>query len=156
MAGVLLGATDADLRAQSIPAATFPVATVFSSPLRRALHTAQLLFPDQQPVILTELAERNYGFWEGLTWDEVERSWPELAGRALVDWLGTTPPGGEPWSRVVERAVSALHRIRQAEVPIAVVAHAGINAALAQLVAGRKPTEFRQAYLEVFTFELES
>jgi len=153
--GLLLGRTDVALRLAAIPPAQFKAATVFASPLRRARLTAELLFPDQSITILEGLAERDLGDWESRSWDEVEQGWPDLARSAALDWFGTTPPNGEPWPRFVERVVSSWRIVRQADGPLAVVAHAGVNAALAELIAGRNPAEFRQAYLEVLTFEFE-
>lgn len=153
--GVFLGRTDVALRPAAIPPASLTVATVFASPLCRAFRTAELLFPDRPVTILGGLAERDFGDWEGRSWSEVQEGWPDLAGRAAVDWFGTTPPGGEPWARFVERVVSAWHVMRQAEKPIAVVAHAGVNAILAERIAGRHPAEFQQTYLEVLTLEFE-
>jgi len=156
VSGVLLGRTDIALRSTSIPAAPFTAATVFASPLIRARRTAELLFPSQAVTVLDGFAERDLGEWEGRSWDEVERDWPELAGSAALDWFGTTPPSGEPWGCFSERIASAWHAARQAERPIAVIAHAGVNAVLAQLIAGSNPAEFRQAYLEALTFELDN
>ncbi len=153
--GVLLGSTDVALRLDTLPAAAFAVATVFASPLQRARRTAELLFPNQRVTILDGLAERDLGEWEGRSWDEVEQGWPDLASSAALDWLGTTPPKGEPWHCFVERITLTWRLMRQAEKPVAVVAHAGVNAALAELISGQKPAEFRQAYLEVLTLELE-
>lgn len=153
--GVFLGRTDVALRLAAIPASQLTVATVFASPLRRARRTAELLFPSQPIAILDGLAERDLGNWESHSWDEVEQDWPDLAGRAARDWFGTTPPEGEPWGRFVERVTLTWRVVRVAEEPIAVIAHAGVNAALAELIAGRNPREFRQAYLEVLTFEFE-
>jgi alpha-ribazole phosphatase len=153
--GVLLGRTDVSLRAAAIPAAEFPAATVFASPLRRARRTAELLFPNQPIIVLEDLAERNLGDWEGRSWDEVERGWPDLARSAAVDWFATSAPGGEPWDCFVERVVSAWRVVREATAPIAVVAHAGVNAVLSQRIAGSDPAGFQQAYLEVLTLEFE-
>ena len=156
VSGVLLGRTDVALQVDALPAAVFAVATVFASPLRRARRTAELLFPRQELTILDGLAERDLGDWEGLSWAEVELGWPEVASSASRDWLGTAPPGGEPWGRFVERITLTWHTMRRAPTPIAIVAHAGVNAALAELIVGRNPVEFQQAYVEVLTFELES
>ena len=153
--GALLGRTDVELILATVPAAQFAVATVFASPLQRARRTAELLFPDQQVTILDGLAERDIGEWEGRRWDELEQGWPDLARRAALDWLGTTPPGGESWRGFVERVTSAWNVICHADKPIAVVAHAAVNAALAELIDGRNPAEFQQGYLEVLTLELE-
>jgi probable phosphoglycerate mutase len=153
--GVLLGRTDVSLRPAVIPAATFTVATVFASPLRRARRTAELLFPNQPVNILDGLSERDLGDWEGRSWREVQQGWPDLAAAADRDWFATVPPNSEPWSRFVERVGSAWREIRRAEAPCAVVAHAGVNAVLAAWIAGRSPAEFQQKYLEVLTLEFE-
>jgi alpha-ribazole phosphatase len=154
--GVLLGRTDVALRPAAIPPAPLTVATVFASPLCRARRTAELLFPDRPITIIDGLAERDLGAWEGRSWNEVQQGWPDLAGSAAVDWFGTTPPGGEPWAGFVERVVSTWNAVRQAEEPIAVVAHAGVNAVLAERIAGRNPLEFQQKYLEILTLEFEN
>jgi broad specificity phosphatase PhoE len=153
--GLFLGKTDVGLSQAAIPPAPFKAATVFASPLQRARRTAECLFPHQHITIFEGLAERDFGEWEGLAWSQVEQGWPTLASRAALDWLTTTPPGGEPWNCFMERITLAWHTIRQAEQPIAIVAHAGVNSALAELIAGRKPADFEQAYLEVLTLELE-
>jgi ribonuclease H / adenosylcobalamin/alpha-ribazole phosphatase len=153
--GVLLGRTDVALRADAIPSAEFSVATVFASPLRRARRTAELLFPNQPVTLLDGLAERDLGDWEGHSWSEVEHGWPDMARSAAADWFATTPPRGESWDCFVERVVSTWHVVRQAEKPIAVVAHVGVNAVLSQSIAGCNPAGFQQAYLEVLTLEFE-
>ncbi|MEO7651338.1 MAG: histidine phosphatase family protein, partial [Bryobacteraceae bacterium] len=151
-----LGRTDVALRLDTLPAIALPVASVFASPLRRARRTAALLFPFREMTILDGLAERDLGEWDGLSWEAVQHGWPDLARQAEFDWLGTTPPKGESWPTLIARVTPAFHQMCRAEKPIAVVAHVGVNAALAELIAGRNPMEFRQDYLEVLTLELES
>ena len=151
--GLLLGCTDAPLGAAAIPPSSIAVASLFASPLQRAYRTAELLFPGVPMTLMAALKERDLGDWDGLKWDAVEQDWPKLASRAAYDWLGTTPPNGEAWPRFVERVAGAWQVIRTAPSPIVIVAHAGVNAALADCIAGQKPLEFRQDYLEVLTFE---
>ena len=153
MRGLLLGRTDMPLGAAPIPCALIEVRSIFASPLQRAHRTAELLFPAQSITLLDDLKERDLGDWDGLQWDAVEQDWPKLAARAAYDWLGTTPPNGESWLQVEARAARAWQLMRTAESPIAIIAHAGVNAALAGCIAGQKPLEFRQNYLEVLTFE---
>jgi broad specificity phosphatase PhoE len=154
--GVLLGRKDVALAPRSIEAASLEVRSVFASPLLRAQRSAELLFPNHTITILDGLAERGLGDWEGYSWGEVEGRWPELAARAELNWFLTTPPNGEPWNCFVERVGSAWSEVRRAKGPVAIVAHAGVNAVLAELITRRDLAIFRQEYLEVVTLEFES
>jgi broad specificity phosphatase PhoE len=124
------------------------------SPLRRALQTASCLPPDIPRRVLPELAEVGQGEWEGLSWQQIEARDPELARRRLERWLEVTPPGGEPWPEALARADAALALLRGGPLPAIVVAHAGINSALAHLLTGVDARAVRQAYCEVLTYEL--
>ncbi len=84
-------------------------ALVLSSPMRRALETCRLAGFDAQ--VDPNLREWDYGGYEGLTSDEIHKTWPEW-----TIWTGT-PPGGESAEqvgaradRVIERALEALAR----------------------------------------------
>jgi alpha-ribazole phosphatase len=156
LTGVLLGRSDVSLRPAAIPPCMLDLKTLFSSPLRRARETAALLFPDRPVIVLEELAERSYGEWERVAWDEVKARWPEIAAGAERDWLGTTPPKGESWPELLARARRVWREIRGASSPVAVVAHGGLNSALAHVIDGRDPTKIQQSYLEVLTLEFES
>jgi broad specificity phosphatase PhoE len=129
------------------------VASVFSSPLRRALLSAELFFPRHEIQRLPELAEISLGEWEGLAWEEIESRWPMLASEKLLSWFTVTPPGGESWSAFEARVDIAWSRIRAAPSPVAVVAHAGVNFVLAKLATGRELTR-PQNYGEVITLDI--
>jgi len=119
----------------------------------RARQTASLIAPETAPVILPDLAERCFGTWEGLSWEEIAGRWPDLAANGQQDWLALTPPGGEPWDGFVARVARALDVIRAGPLPAIVVAHLAVNAALARLLCGRDPISFHQDYCEVVTYE---
>jgi broad specificity phosphatase PhoE len=152
--GVMLGQLDPPLCEQAIAPTSFRAATVFASPLRRASETARRLFPHQPVHTLPELAEIGMGQWEGRSWREIEKGWPELASAKLKDWPGVTPPGGETWTDFETRVQQAWNVIRKAAGPIAVVAHAGVNAVLHHLATGSDPRAFQQGYEEVIPLEL--
>lgn len=130
--------------------------SIVSSPLRRALRTAELLFPDREITVVNELAEIAMGEWEGKPWEHIEAAWPELARRKMEDWTAITPPGGEPWPTFTARVTAGWMRVSTLPGPVAVVAHAGVNSVLAHLIAGTNPLEFSQSYEEVITFEAVS
>jgi broad specificity phosphatase PhoE len=108
-------------------------AEVITSPLRRALETAERL--SRATAIDERLVEVDFGAADGLTFAEIAKRWPaigEAIGRhdAAIDW-----PGGETWHSVRARARSfgaSLARDRD----VVVVTHAFFGAALAQELGG--------------------
>jgi alpha-ribazole phosphatase len=134
--GVLLGQCDPPLseagrmRAVELLKET-RLAVVYSSPLRRARETAELLARGAAIEIVDDLREITYGDWDGRTWAEIEARDPEMARRKMEDWRGVTPAGGEPWSEFVARVTFAFERIKVGPRPAAVVAHAAVNLVIA-------------------------
>lgn len=66
---------------------------MFTSPLKRCTETAKILYPEQNPLVIDNLSECNFGEWEGKTADELKndpdfKKW--LAGDSSVK-----PPRGE-------------------------------------------------------------
>jgi len=102
-------------------------APIVSSPLSRAVRTAEAIATavGSAPVELEpDLIECDFGEWEGLTFTEVKRRWPDR----LEAWLGSSgvsPPGGESFDSVTIRVRVAVERIRAAHAgePIVVVSH---------------------------------
>ena len=45
---------------------------VFTSPLKRCTETAKILYPEQNPLVIDNLSECNFGEWEGKTADELK------------------------------------------------------------------------------------
>ncbi len=87
------------------------------------------------------LREMCFGEFEGLTWTEIERRYPDAYAAWMGDWRRTPPPGGETLSAFEERAHHALSEIREtmlrdthsnaepSALPL-VVTHAGVIRAL--------------------------
>lgn len=151
IAGVLLGRLDPPLRSVP-PPSELAVSSVFTSPLRRARDTAASLFPLIQATVLEELVEISLGEWDGLAWAQVEQRDPALSARKVEDWFSVTPPGGENYETILRRAAASLTVVRQSAQPVAIVAHAGINAVLWQLLTGSAAAAYQQDYLEVKTY----
>jgi broad specificity phosphatase PhoE len=100
---------------------------VYSSPLRRALETAQAIARTAPIEILDDLKEISYGDWDGLTWAQIEARDPDLARRKYENWTSITPPGGEPWTDFETRVRRAFEQIVRGTRPAAIVAHAAVN-----------------------------
>jgi broad specificity phosphatase PhoE len=126
--------------------------TVYSSPLRRALQTASgLRF--HELVILSDLREVDMGEWTGKQWVDIQIEWGSFAQKKSADWLGVPAPGGETWKELTARVERAWKKIRCGPAPFAVVAHQGVNAALAHVITGVDPNKFHQHYGEVIHME---
>ena len=84
------------------------LAAVYSSPLRRALETAEVLATSHglEPVPVDDLREVDVGSWSGLTRAEVEERFPAQFAR----WLdyGQGWEDGETYEEMGRRAVDAL------------------------------------------------
>jgi broad specificity phosphatase PhoE len=90
------------------------LAAVYSSPLRRALETAEVLAASHglEPVPVDDLREVDVGSWSGLTRAEVEERFPAQFAR----WLdyGQGWEDGETYEEMGRRAVDALLRLAAA------------------------------------------
>ncbi|HXE71681.1 MAG TPA: histidine phosphatase family protein [Candidatus Nitrosotenuis sp.] len=86
---------------------------VYSSPLQRALRTAEILAaPHSLPVGLEpDLREVDHGRWEGLKRSEVEALYPQEYRAWEQDPFTFAPEGGESGLAVLARALPALRRL---------------------------------------------
>ena len=150
--GMCIGTTDipmgkagllqATQMAQTLP----PVTAVFSSPLTRALQTAQAI---GYPItILPDLREMHAGEWDGLTFEEIRQRYPELYAARAAD-LTIPLPGGEDHEEGLHRFASAMEQAAiLAPGDFAVVAHGGIIARFLQHITG---TWYKPGYAEVLS-----
>ena len=85
---------------------------VLTSPLGRARQTA-VAVADAAGVPLAEdedLAETDFGSWEGMTFAEVMTRWPAEMAAWMAD-ANAAPPGGESFAAVGVRVNAALDRL---------------------------------------------
>jgi len=106
--------------------------SVYSSDLRRASATAGVVADPRglEVVLLTDLRERNFGTWEGLTDDEARRRYPEETSDPRTWGDGETQV--EMAARVLE-AVRLIGSRHSGEV-VLVVSHGGPLRAVLRLV----------------------
>lgn len=106
---------------------------VYITPLRRTRQTAGLLFPKAKLVEIPDLAEMDFGAFEGRSAQDMEQ---DPAYRAWVDGMCQGPcPGGESldtFSRRVCRAFAQLVEgaLKQGADTLTVVAHGGTQMAV--------------------------
>ncbi len=86
---------------------------IYTSPLERAKKTAEPiakeLYLDYQ--ILSELSDRNYGIWEGMTMEEIQEKYPNEHDLWYKTWPDYEIPQGESEMQVYERNAEALKKI---------------------------------------------
>lgn len=148
--GMCIGTTDIPMgeagfaQAKEMAAKLPPVSSVFSSPLTRAVQTAQAI--GLPVIILDDLREMYAGEWDGLTFDEIRQRYPELYAARFHD-LTLPLPGAEDHAKGLTRFKSAMENAaRQSPGDFAVVAHGGIIAQFLLDISGiwKKP-----AYAEI-------
>ena len=108
---------------------TLAVATVVTSPARRALETAAAL---GTPQVDERLRELDFGELEGRTYEEIERERPDLFARWMRTPTEVRFPGGEGFDDLCDRAVAAAAELRARHDggTVAVVTHGGVVRAL--------------------------
>ena len=127
------------------------VAAVVSSPLRRAVQTAEAIAGalEVEVEVLDGLAEVDFGEWEGMTMREVHAAQPEQ----LAAWASspdTAPPGGESFTaltRRVRRARDAVIAGHPGE-PVVVVTHVSPIKTLVRLALDAPPSSLFRIHLD--------
>jgi broad specificity phosphatase PhoE len=106
---------------------------VYSSPLRRAVETAEPVVAGRPMAlsVVPELTELGLGDWEGRTVDEVRALDGDPYRRWLAAPLDCAPPGSESLLGVLHRVAAAIERIRLAHAgepdgDVLIVAHGGV------------------------------
>ena len=150
--GMCIGTTDIPMgekgfrqaaeMAQKLP----PVTAVFSSPLTRAVQTAQAI--GLRVAILDDLREMHAGEWDGLAFEEIRQRYPELYAARAKD-LTIPLPGAEDHEESLRRFTAAMEKAANlAPGDFAVVAHGGIISQFLQHITG---TWYKPSYTEVVT-----
>ena len=85
---------------------------ILTSPLRRTLQTAEAVAQRTGAPLAVDddLAETDFGAWEGLTFAEVLARWPDDMAAWMAD-ASVAPPGGESFAAVGVRVNAALDRL---------------------------------------------
>ena len=103
--------------------------SIYSSPLRRAFSTAEIIAAKQQCKItaVAELRELDVGLWQGLTLEEGRVTHPAIWEDLHADTLYTRRPSGESYWDLYQRTTAWLARavLRHDKGPICLVTHGG-------------------------------
>lgn len=106
-----------------------PLTAVYCSTLARAKQTAKAIAHNGTPLIQNkELQELFCGEWEGLTFDEIRKNYPELYEKRGTDPEHFAPVGAESFADGLVRFRAAMGQIiNESTGDIAIVAHASVN-----------------------------
>jgi ribonuclease H / adenosylcobalamin/alpha-ribazole phosphatase len=163
-----VGTTDARLtdsgiqQARSVAEALsrFPVASIVSSPMRRAADTAARIQEacGAELRLDSRLAEGSFGRWEGRARDEV-LNLGEAEAAQLARWESDSsiaPPGGESIESVQKRALNLVEELtdRYAGTSVVLVSHVGPIKALFAAVLDVPLLATRRLFLDPATISI--
>lgn len=134
------------------------VDVIFCSSEKRAIESAEIIAKSlglETPIVLPEFLERNWGDWEGKSWDEVEE---KLSKMTLEERYTFIPPHGESWQQMEERLKQGLEKIINGKWKnIAVVTHGGALRGLIPILKNAPKQisfiyQFRNASITIFDY----
>jgi broad specificity phosphatase PhoE len=129
--------------------ATFPdIDVIVTSPLLRAVQTAEIVLPGRPRLLEARLRELDFGEFEGRTRAQLERD-PRWDGW-VADPFGRPAPGGESYRQLRTRADAWLveARTRHPEAHVLAVSHSGtIQMLLSSLLGVEHPRWRKRIYL---------
>ncbi len=104
---------------------------IYSSDLVRCRVAADqiAILQEAKPIFLEELRELHIGDWEGQSWQQLQKEFPELWQARLDDIVNVAPPGGETLQQMADRVRAAVAKIIKAHPggEIVIVGHGGVN-----------------------------
>ncbi len=105
----------------------FGFAVLYSSDLRRAMETAQVISAVMGLEVIPEprLREINLGRWQGMLTDDIEAQYPEEFQRWHHEPLAVQPPGGETVRALAARVLEVINEMiaRHPRRRVGIVAH---------------------------------
>ena len=136
------GKVQAQMAAQALSGE--PLAAIYSSPRRRARQSAEFLgkAKDLPVTILEGLCEIDFGDFEGLTYEEIEKQYPDQYKRWMTRPTEIHFPGGESFVQMQTRVLATTTKLcqRHQGESIAIISHGGVNRIILAEALGMPPT----------------
>lgn len=130
---------------------------VVSSPLLRAQHTAEILFPSVKNLVDSRLVEMDFGQWEGKFVAEIRAN--QDFSPPSYGWTGwnSGPPGGETYDQVARRFQDWLMESLALNEDTVAITHKGVILTAMALasnwdLASKRPFKILKDHAHVFTF----
>lgn len=122
---------------------------VFTSPLSRAVKTAEIAFPKNEIIRTENLNNLDLGMWKGMEKDKLKKRSPKLWKKWIESPEKIIFPKGESIADVyirVEKFLSIIKEIK--EKSIAVVSHRSVNKIILAACIGLKENYFWKFHLD--------
>jgi probable phosphoglycerate mutase len=131
---------------------SYDIGAIVSSPLGRARRTAEIVAAEvgRQVTVDDGLREADFGEWEGLTFAEVRKKWPDEMAAWWAD-PAVAPPGGESFLDAQRRVTAARERLLASypEDTVLVVSHVTPIKLLVQLALEAPLTSLYRMHLDL-------
>jgi broad specificity phosphatase PhoE len=130
----------------------------YTSPLKRALDTARLLFNEDVIVVDKRLIERDLGDWAGMSKIEIRTEYPTAFNESGTMDFYYTPRNGEDYASMIRRISDFLLDLCKQNANLAIVSHNGVFRVMKSLILGQKLSEVFskfEPHLESQTFILD-
>jgi alpha-ribazole phosphatase/probable phosphoglycerate mutase len=104
---------------------------IYSSPLKRAMQTAEAISKGMPVIPLDELTEINFGVWEGALVSDIRKKNKKALDAWHLDGFFSIPENAETWEQIYCRVTEAINVcLEREEERIMIVAHGGILRAI--------------------------
>jgi len=109
--------------------------SIYSSPLKRALNTASIIADNGSPKVIVRdnLKEIDFGKWEGLKFNEINRKYKKEYQNWLNDPFNKPPTGGESFKSLTKRVTKEIDKIVSENDDggnVAIITHGGVIVSL--------------------------
>lgn len=115
------------------------ISRIFTSHLKRALQTAEIISSrlDIPYTVDPRLAEAKKGDWQGKTFNEIEKEYPDLWPKWLQSPFSAPIPGGESVQEAVQRLAMTIKEIFDSEDDdVLVITHGNLISAMRCMNSG--------------------
>lgn len=121
---------------------TLPIDVIYASSMKRAMETAQIIHEDAPVPLISEdrLREVSFGEWEGLSWKEVQRRYPDLMEQ-IPSTGYVDPPGGESFQQASERICSFIQSLLSKKQDCLLVTHKAVIRFLVYCLTKKAPVQ---------------
>lgn len=105
---------------------------IFVSERKRTYQTAVAALGEEiEYIIDSRLNETSFGLFEGMTYSEIQKKYPDECEKWDIDWIGYEPPEGESYINMCKRVSGFMDDVKKLDNEnILIVTHSGVMRAI--------------------------